>query len=136
MISTIDPAVVEFANEAFYLAFNSGNLAAMADLWAADSPVSCIHPGWRPLLDRDEILQSWARIFQNRGEDRQIHCHTLRVMNHGQCYSVICYEQMAGAVLVAMNSFVLESGELKLVHHQGGQCMDPPDLDSAPQTIQ
>ena len=35
-----------FANEAFYHAFADGDSAAMEALWASQTPVCCIHPGW------------------------------------------------------------------------------------------
>ena len=48
---------VLFANEAFYRAFADREMAAMADVWAAEAPVSCIHPGWGLLEGLDEVLR-------------------------------------------------------------------------------
>ena len=131
-----DPAVIEFANDAFYLAFNSGELREMEALWAVDHTTVCVHPGWRPLFDRDEIMQSWESIFAGQLENRLIICHEPRVLMQPNFYTVICYEQLASGWLVATNNFVLEQGAVKLVHHQAGQCLDPPEITQPGQTLQ
>ena len=44
-------ASAEAAEQAFYAAFARLDAVAMADVWAADQPVCCIHPGgpdWLP----------------------------------------------------------------------------------------
>lgn len=137
-MKTINPAVVEFTNDAFYLAFNNRDLSEMERLWAEDSPVVCIHPGWQPLTDRDEILLSWERIFANQAEtdNPSLTCYTLKIMTQGDLYSVLCYEQLGDGWLIATNNYLVESGELKLVHHQAGQCMDPPELEASSPVLQ
>ena len=52
-----------FANEAFYHAFADGDSAAMEALWASQTPVCCIHPGWGAIHERDGILESWRTIL-------------------------------------------------------------------------
>ncbi|MEJ2131981.1 MAG: nuclear transport factor 2 family protein, partial [Gammaproteobacteria bacterium] len=59
------PEHVLFANDAFYLAFRERDLNAMERLWARNSPVVCIHPGWNPLTSRQEIMASWEAILTN-----------------------------------------------------------------------
>jgi hypothetical protein len=56
------PAIL-FANDAFYTAFATGDLAAMDAVWARRAPVCCIHPGWTALNDRDAIMESWRGIL-------------------------------------------------------------------------
>ena len=51
------------AEQAFYEAFARLDSAAMADVWAADPAVCCIHPGGPLLQGRAAVLQSWAEIF-------------------------------------------------------------------------
>jgi len=112
-----DPAIVEFANDAFYLAFNSRDIEQMNQLWAEDYPTVCIHPGWSPLFGRDEILDSWTNIFAGQGSENQIICHEPRVLPQGDIFSVICYEQLPSGWLIATNNFIIESGRAKIVHH-------------------
>ncbi len=135
-MNKIDPAIIEFSNDNFYLAFNSGDISQMAAVWAEQHPCVCVHPGWAPILGRDEVLQSWEQIFDGRPDDMNISCHGARVLVQGDVYSVICFEKLPAGWLVATNNFVIESGVARLVHHQASQCMEPPDLEAARQTIQ
>ena len=47
-------AAVLFANDVFYLAFANQDFEAMQSIWAAKTPVTCIHPGWDVLSDRED----------------------------------------------------------------------------------
>lgn len=133
---SVDPAVIEFANEAFYLAFNNRDMKQMEALWANEYPTVCIHPGWAPLFDRDEILQSWEAIFSGQPEGSTIVCHGARVFQQGAVYSVVCYEQLPGGWLVATNNFIVEAGDARMVHHQASQCMEPPELEPSTPVFQ
>ena len=135
-MNKVDPAVIEFANDNFYLAFNSRDLDQMSELWAVDYPCVCIHPGWAPLLGRDEVLESWESIFSGQESDIQIVCHSPRVFSQGDLFSVICYEQLPAGWLVATNNFVIDAGNVRMVHHQASQCMEPPELDEPPTVLQ
>jgi hypothetical protein len=132
----VDPAVVLFANDAFYLAFNHRDLAAMDEIWARQTPTACIHPGWHCLIDREEIMQSWSDILGNESAP-DISCHGARVLFQGDVTSVICFEQLEEGWLVATNNFIWEDGELRLCHHQASQCLNPPEMNRSDQpTIQ
>src|SRR3546814_8193259 len=58
-------ADILFANEAFYLAFQTKDMRAMEVLWAHRQPVACTHPGWPSLSGREQVMQSWAAILAN-----------------------------------------------------------------------
>jgi hypothetical protein len=119
---------VLFANEAFYLAFSSCDLAAMTDLWATGVPVSCIHPGWAPLLGRDDVLDSWKGIFSGQAPP-PITCHGPCAHVYGDAATVLCYERIPESYLIATNIFVREGGLWKIVHHQAGPTNGDPVLD-------
>ncbi len=126
-----EEARILFANEAFYLAFSGGDEAAMETIWAREAPVCCIHPGWRALSGREEVMASWHGIFDNGGPD-YIRAPGAKVHFHKQMAMVTCYEQIDESLLAATNVFVLEEGEWRLCHHQAGACHDsgfelPPD---------
>jgi ketosteroid isomerase-like protein len=135
-MNIVDPAVIQFANDNFYLAFNSRDAVQMSGLWTEDYPCVCIHPGWAPLLGRDEILESWDNIFSGQEPGIQIVCHIPRVLVQGDLFSVICYEQLSAGWLVATNNFVIEAGSVRMVHHQASQCRVPPELDELPMVLQ
>ena len=133
----IDPAIVLFANEAFYLAFNTRDLDAMDSLWSRHTPPVCIHPGWSGLFGRDEIMISWRDIFENQQVESVIVCHEPRVLFQGDVMSVICYEQLSQGWLVATNNFVVENEEVRIFHHQASQCVNAPEIsDLGKPTIQ
>ncbi|MEQ8166592.1 MAG: nuclear transport factor 2 family protein [Alphaproteobacteria bacterium] len=119
---------VLFANEAFYLAFRTGDLAAMDALWAQRAPVSCIHPGWAALTGRERVMGGWSAILRH-GSGGQIECRHAEVQQYGESALVICYEVLDGTVLVACNGFVKQDGRWRMVHHQAGPAnMVPGEL--------
>lgn len=115
-----------FANDQFYLAFNNSDYHLMEALWARESPVFCIHPGWPALTDRESILESWERILAGN-ESPGIGHDNVRVFDHGHYASVVCYETVGDNRLVATNAFVEEGGEIRMVMHQAGGCAEAPE---------
>jgi ketosteroid isomerase-like protein len=113
------------ANEAFYAAFASGDLQAMDSLWARESPVACVHPGWPPLQDRDKIMESWQGILANPPRPPIVAVQP-EVQLHGDTALVICWEAIGTMHLVAANLFVREHGAWKMVLHQSGQTSQAP----------
>ena len=65
-----DRAAVREANERFYRAFESLDLAEMDQVWAHGDDVACVHPGWNRLHGWEEVRRSWAAIFQSTSEMR------------------------------------------------------------------
>ncbi len=130
-----DTAELLFANEAFYLAFRSRDLAAMEALWAQHAPVACVHPGWHALNTREAVMESWEGILSNPAAPA-IDCRGARGYLVGDPGSggpgsgvlgiVVCYEIIRGSVLTATNIFQREDGAWRMVHHHAGPCGTPP----------
>jgi ketosteroid isomerase-like protein len=118
-----------FANEAFYRAFADRDTSAMTEVWAADAPVSCIHPGWGLLEGQEEVLQSWQAILTNANSPA-ILCLAPRAHMQGEMGYVICYEEIDGNFLIATNIFVHEGRRWRLVHHQAGPTADEPPAET------
>lgn len=114
-----DNDAVLFANDAFYHAFGDGDLGAMETVWANETTVVCIHPGWEALTDRARIMESW-RMILGSDETPAVACCEPRATIHGEVALVVCYETVGQSVLVATNGFVREAGVWKMVHHQAG----------------
>ena len=114
-----------FANDAFYQAFQTRDLAAMDALWARQHRVACIHPGWSALTSRQEVMESWQAIFANP-EAPDISCRGAEAFVADSQSFVVCYEVFGEGLLVATNIFVPEDGLWKMVHHQAGPCSPPP----------
>lgn len=122
-----DTDAVLFANEAFYRAFADRDEAAMNDLWSTTEQVACLHPGWGPLLGREEVISSWVAIIRN-SDSPTILCHDAHAHVYGNTASVICFEEIDGNFLIATNLFVREGRVWKLVHHQAGPTSARPDV--------
>ena len=133
-----DKTAVLFANEAFYVAFLSGDYSVMESLWARNAPVSCIHPGWHHLMGRDTVMESWQSLLNN-AELPDMHYSNAVASVYGDTAVVICYEIFPEALLVATNVFIKEEAAWKIVHHQSGGSSELPDAelgDESPGTLQ
>lgn len=130
------PALVEdavlAANQAFYDAFAGRDVAAMEALWSRESPVACIHPGWNPLTDRDEIIAAWTAILRNP-EAPDVRLEGAVAMMLGDTAMVICHERVSGSLLACTNLFRLEQGVWRMVLHQAGPVgEEPPAREDEP----
>lgn len=110
-----------FANEAFYDAFRHRDATRMDALWADRHFVACIHPGWRALTTREEVIDSWRRILGNP-QSPKVACRGAQASPRGDLGFVVCYEVIGNNVLAATNVFAREDGTWKLIHHQAGAC--------------
>jgi len=123
---TLQLEQAEFANEAFYLAFEAKDLAAMTHLWSERREVICLHPGWPALIGREAVLDSWRGILANP-QQGQVSFYGAQCQQLGEdVVAVVCYEQAGGNVMVATNVFAAEDDRLRLVSHQAGFCANPP----------
>ena len=115
----VPSAALLAANDAFYDAFDSGDMDAMADVWAEVHQVACLHPGAAPIFGRDEVLASWRDILSasNRPAIQCLEPNSIVLDTTGL---VICVEALAGGRLMASNAFVMENGLWRMVHHHAG----------------
>jgi hypothetical protein len=131
-VPSLDPALLLFANDAFYRAFSARDYSAMDELWAREHAVMCLHPGWPALYGREDVLGSWQRILANP-QAPAIRAYGARVLSYPGVACVVCYEQLDGGVCVATNGFVLEDAAPRMVWHQSARCeAPPPNTDQAP----
>ena len=56
-------ASAEDVENAFYDAFNRGDLDALMALWSETDDVVCIHPGGSRLVGLHAIRESWKQLF-------------------------------------------------------------------------
>ena len=117
------------ANEAFYLAFSTGDYTAMEGLWAESVPASCVHPGWPPVRGRDKVMQTWRGILANPPRPA-IHALEAEATVTGDSAFVVCFEAIGEIYLVATNFYVREGDLWRIVHHQSGQTERAPKIHS------
>ena len=113
--------LIFFANESFYAAFASGDVAIMDAVWATDVKLACLHPGAPPLFDRAAIMESWRQILSDEGVSTMT-VVAPRVLTDGAMAIVNCYEVLDGTGLVATNGFVQQRGVWKMALHHASPC--------------
>ncbi len=111
-----DEIALMAANAAYYVIFSARDNEAMAALWAPDG-VSCVHPGWPPLVGRRAVLSSYGEIFRNPRQEAIQHRGEIALVE-GDDGRVLCIETVGGSSLVATNWFKRVEGRWLLVHHQ------------------
>ena len=121
-----------FANDAFYTAFTSGDVKAMSNAWVQSQPIVCLHPGARPIFDREEMMQSWSDILSDPGV-AELSFHSPEVVFAENMALVVGYERFGDSALLASNGFVLENDNWRMFSHHAGPCHDAPP---APNTDQ
>ena len=114
------------ANAAFYAAFAEKDVEGMEAVWARESSVACVHPGWRALHGREAVMASWRAILEGEGAPGISFTNALAYVN-GTSAFVICVERLPPGSLLSTNLFVQEDGEWRMVHHHAGPA--PADVD-------
>ncbi len=119
-----DETAVLAANDAFYQALESLNVARMNAVWWHEDWVRCLHPGWDLLVGWKAVQESFASIFRATAQMRVV---LSRVLVHavGDVAWVSCLEQVTSTIetdfstvlVEATNLFVRRGGEWKLAHH-------------------
>lgn len=107
------------ANDAFYAAFRSRDMAAMDAIWSETDTVAVIHPGWRAIAGREQVMTSWRMILEG-GASPDIRSREPKAYVYGDAAFIICYEEIDGGFLIATNVFVREGEAWRMVHHQAG----------------
>jgi ketosteroid isomerase-like protein len=106
------------ANAEFYRAFRTGDMTAMASLWADDDDILCIHPGHATVQGRADVLESWFDILA--GPPDVVVGDTTSLIQ-GTTGIVVCIEQIGTAHLSATNLFRMDDGLWRMIHHHGSQ---------------
>lgn len=114
-----EAAVLE-ANETFYHAIRAGDLAVMEVLWSTERRVTCTHPGWRMLVGRQAVMQSWQMLLVDQ-EPPEIWMSDATVIVTGASAMVMCTEQIGRVTLMATNAFVYERGAWRMLNHQAAR---------------
>lgn len=121
-----DLEAVTTANLAFYTAFEAADLEAMRAVWSNDPIVSCIHPGWAPLLGWRSVEQSFVAIFSNPGWLRVKPTDVIAVVDESlawvRCIEVVSSLSDRGPAqgrVAATNLFRREDGVWKMILHHG-----------------
>ena len=134
MSATSDRETVLAANEAFYRAFESLELARMEQVWLRDQRIACVHPGWRRLTGWGPVMTSWERIFQSAFE-MQFELRDAVVTVRGDLAVVLVeevltqrgYDGASRSQVIATNVFERADGAWLMTLHHGSPILAPPD---------
>ena len=126
------------ANRRFYAAFEAMDIEALAEVWAHEDWVQCVHPGWELLLGWEEVRESYVRIFSNTRRMKMA-LGAVWIRSEGDVGWVACTEQVTSAfaegfddaLVQATNIFIKRDGEWKLVAHHGSPL--PPTREATVQ---
>ena len=121
---------VKLANQLFYRAFETLDIDQMSGVWDDQYEVTCVHPGWPLIQGRDEVIHSWASIFNNTMV-MQFTITETSVHIDGDWASVVCTESLRSVVdgrvneakVEATNIFSKHGDRWMIVHHHGSPVM-------------
>jgi ketosteroid isomerase-like protein len=125
-------AAVQAANERFYRAFESLDLAEMDRIWMHGDHVACVHPGWSRLHGWADVRRSWAAIFESTSEMR-FTITDVRAELRGNLGWVHCTENIFSesrgtlgiTAILATNVFERSDGQWLMVHHHASHILAP-----------
>ena len=125
-------AAVLAANDDFYRAFESLEIARMEAVWLRVPYVTCVHPGWSLLAGWGPVMESWQRIFTGALAMR-FTITDARAEVAGDVAWVVCTEHLEShhrdarmtARVQATNLFQRREGHWYLVHHHGSPVSPP-----------
>jgi ketosteroid isomerase-like protein len=118
------------ANEAFYEAFESLDIASMDRIWAKQEYVTCIHPGWTLRLGWPAVRDSWVLIFNNTFS-MEFDLTEIQIQVAGDLAWVICTENITSrqgdvtqeSRVLATNLYERMDGRWLMIHHHGSPVM-------------
>jgi hypothetical protein len=112
------------ANNAFYQAMQSLDLAQMEAIWWHEDWVRCLHPGWDLLLGWEAVQESWEMIFNSTAKmNVAISRPLVHVLSDAAWVSCVEHVTSAAegdfvtALVEATNIFVRRDVRWRMVHH-------------------
>ena len=130
MSSLTEIEAVKLANQLFYRAFETLDIDQMSGVWDDQYEVTCVHPGWPLIQGREEVIHSWASIFNNTMV-MQFTITETSVHIAGDWAWVGCTESLRSVVdgrvneakIEATNIFSKHGERWMIVHHHGSPVM-------------
>ena len=127
-----DPVAAEAA---FYTAFAELDLAGMRKVWVDSADASCIHPGAALLQGIEDIMTSWASIFDSsqapQVEPRLVQASMDRNLAvHTVAESISTGSGESSALVMATNVYArTEDGSWRMLAHHASLPLVESDRD-------
>jgi ketosteroid isomerase-like protein len=131
------------AENAFYEAFQRGDLDGMMAVWAEDEDIICVHPGGPRLCGQDQVRASWAQIFAGDARARvevteQVAVTGMMIAVHSVHERFVVDGSPSPVPILATNVYLrAAAGWRMIVHHASplpGQPQAAPH-DAPPQVL-
>jgi ketosteroid isomerase-like protein len=114
------------ANQDFYAAFESLDIARMDRIWAHQEYVTCIHPGWTLRVGWPSVRDSWVLIFNNTFS-MKFDLTEIQIQVAGDLAWVICTENITSqqgeatveSRVLATNLYEKAGERWVMIHHHG-----------------
>jgi ketosteroid isomerase-like protein len=121
---------VEIANQDFYRAFESLDIARMDPVWSHQEYVTCIHPGWTVRVGWPAVRDSWVLIFNNTFA-MKFELTEVQIQVAGDVGWVVCTENITSrqgetvqeSQVLATNLYERVGERWMLIHHHGSPVM-------------
>ena len=121
---------VKLANQWFYRVFETLDIDQMSGVWDDQYEVTCVHPGWPLIQGRDDVIQSWASIFNNTMVMQFTITETSVHIDRDWAW-VVCTESLRSVVdgrvneakIEATNIFSKHGERWMIIHHHGSPVM-------------
>ncbi len=118
------------ANQDFYAAFESLDIARMDRIWAHQEYVTCIHPGWSLRVGWPSVRDSWVLIFNNTFS-MKFDLTEIQIQVAGDLAWVICTENITSqqgeaaveSRVLATNLYEKSGERWLIIHHHGSPVM-------------
>ena len=123
-VAMMNDLSVEEANAAFYRAIESNDIELMDEVWAHESWIKCVHPGWEMISGWRRVRESWSRIFED-GQRMRISPTAVTVHTEGDFAWITCLENITvfeetsfdSVQAAATNLFIRRDGRWLMIHH-------------------
>ena len=119
------------AENAFYDAFERGDLPAMMAVWAESESVVCVHPRGPRLVGFDAVRDSWMQIFSGGNNQLRIRATEVKrfdsqgVAVHALIETLSAPGQQATQSVSATNVYELTDGGWRMVVHHATPIVEP-----------
>ena len=120
------------AHEAFYQALETADIALMSRVWGDADNTVCIHPLWPALIGRQEIITSWAEMF-NHGSEMQVDTQLISQQETPQHCTHLVQETLSAfgrssSPVLATNGYQRTGeGWVMVLHHASPTAQEPAD---------
>jgi uncharacterized protein (TIGR02246 family) len=121
------------AENAFYEAFERGDLEGMMAVWAEDEDIICVHPGGARLCGQDQVRESWAGIFAGAARARvqiaeQVAVTGMMIAVHSVHERFVVEGNPSSVPILATNVYLRTAAGWRMIVHHASPVPARPEM--------